>query len=150
MGIRHPSDATAKRLLAVAQLCHGHHMSADDNYEAIVSIRTKFQNKRPLKPGHATLNFFPKDTGRFTTMYPGRYAECDPPVASKLQEQRINQAMRKDLMPTRDSNKSLKRDRSSSSQEPGDPRMQLLQLVLGGNAPVLPRTRKHQKTAARM
>jgi hypothetical protein len=42
LGLRHPSDATLKILIAIALLCHGVELSPDDVYETLQDVKDKY------------------------------------------------------------------------------------------------------------
>ena len=52
-------------------------------------------------------------------LYPQQYLECDPPVAAKIEERTIQQHTRKDLMPTRNTNRHLNRNKRGAAGTSG-------------------------------
>jgi hypothetical protein len=112
LGLRHPTDATLKILIGIVLLCHEVELSPDDFYEMLQDVKDKFTEKRPLIPGKSLLATYDRDPQQFMRLHPRQYQECDPPIASRLEERSIQQRTRKDLMPTRSTNKHLKKNRS--------------------------------------
>jgi hypothetical protein len=113
LGLRHPNDATLKMLIAIVLLCHGTELSPDDFYEMLGDVKDKFAEKRPLFPGKPLLATYDRDPQQFMRLHPRQYLECDPPIASRLEERSIQQRTRKDLMPTRSTNKHLKKNKAA-------------------------------------
>ena len=140
LGCRHPNDDALKDLLAILAICHGKDsMDAVEAYENINQLRTKVTNKRLLRPAPSTLQEFPRDPSQFMRLYPRAYVECDPPVASRIDHQRIREKTRKDLMPTRNTNSAYKlaavnRGRacpSAIAPQPANVQAMALQYILG-------------------
>ena len=115
LGLRHPNDATLKVLMGIVMLCHGVELSPDDFYEKLQDVKDKFTEKRPLFPGRPLMAIYDRDPQQFIKLHPRHFAECDPPIASRLDERSIQQRTRKDLMPTRSTNKHLKKNRASNT-----------------------------------
>ena len=117
LGLRHPTDATLKILLAIVLLCPGVELSPDDFHETLQDVKDKYTAKRPLIPGKSLLAMYDRDPQQFIRLYPRRYQECDHPIASRLDERSIQQRTRKDLMPTRSTNKHLKKNRTGKGSD---------------------------------
>ena len=117
LGLRHPNDATLKILIAIVLLCHESALSPDDFYEVLQDVKDKYTEKRPLIPGKPLLATYDRDPQQFIRLHPRRYLECDPPIASRLDERSIQQRTRKDLMPTRSTNKHLKRNKAGKGSD---------------------------------
>ena len=112
LGLRHPNDATLKILIAIVMLCHESALGPDDFYEVLQDVKDNYTEKRPLIPGKPLLATYDRDPQQFIRLHPRRYLECDPPIASRLDERSIQQRTRKDLMPTRSTNKHLERNKA--------------------------------------
>ena len=147
VGLRFPNDATMRTILGITQLCAGRELTPDDAYEDVKSLREKFKNKRPLFPGKPSMCDYTRDVSQFIRLYPHQYQECSPPIASKLDERRIQNCTRKDKMPARATNKMLKQPHrsqgSQGSQQPnqsgGDIASMCMQYILqGGALPAIP------------
>lgn len=119
VGLRHPDDATCKIIAAILSICHSRKLSPDDAYELICAIRDKFAAKRALIAGKPLMAEYDRDPSRFLQLYPQKYLECDPPVAAKIEERTIQQHTRKDLMPTRNTNRHLDRNKRGAAGASG-------------------------------
>jgi hypothetical protein len=126
---RNPSDASLKVGLAICAHLHKKEMTADDAYTHINKMKTKLHHKRDLRAGTQSLLEFPIDVSEFVQQYPSVYQASDPPIASRIDDSTIRELCRKDLMPTRNTNNSLKKGSrcgsppSSSSAESSALRM---------------------------
>ena len=146
LGLRHPNDATLKVLMGIVLLCHGVELSPDDFYEKLQCVKDKFTEKRPLFPGKPLMAIYDRDPQQFIKLHPRQFAECDPPIASRLDERSIQQRTRKDLMPTRSTNKHLKKNKTSNATTSTAPAADIgssvasrcLDFILGGGAASAP------------
>ena len=119
LGLRHPNNDTLKSMLAILWVCAERDLSPDDAYEELRNMQDKFVNKRELVPGKPLLKEYTRDVSQFIRLYPHQYLECDPPVASQIDERKIQQKTRKDVMPSRSSNKHIaKSARQSATCDP--------------------------------
>ena len=100
----HPDDETYKLLLAILAECHSKRLTPTDAYNEIKNLKEKMTNKRPLSNATPALAAYPKDVSEFMRRFNDVYPQCDPPVASKIEANKLQQAMRKDKMPTRNTN----------------------------------------------
>ena len=115
VGLRYPTDATLKTILSITAICHQWQMTPTEAYNKIRNLSDKFVNKRPLVAGKPLMITYESDPSPFMRLHPRRYMECDPPVASKVDEREIQKRTRKDVMPTRDTNKQLKTNNQKAS-----------------------------------
>ena len=114
LGLRHPDDSTLKILIAIALLCHGTDLTPDEFYDKFGDVKDMFTEKRPLIPGKSLMATYDRAPEQFMRLFPRQYLECDPPIASRLDERSIQQKTRKGLMPTRSTNKKLERNKGAS------------------------------------
>lgn len=128
--LRHPNEDTSKNAVAIVALCCGRELTPDEAYGSLNKFKAKIVAKRGLKPEASSLRLFPEDPTDFMVMYPQAYIECEPPVATRLDPNRIRQSTRKDLMPARSSNKNISRH---SPSPPSDRRSPGLSLGAGEN-----------------
>ena len=147
LGLRNPDDATVKNTLALVQAGHGRQMSPQEAYSQVNSIKDKFNNKREDMPGSQKMRTYPADVNDFMRLHPGSFLQCEPPVTSRLDDLRLRQLTRRDVMPTRSSNKYIRQPTartavaagSSGPSQGQDSNSQLaniaLQWILGGNRP---------------
>ena len=141
LGLRFPDNYTQKLCLSILLICSDKELSPDDTYEELVSFRELFVNKRPLVAGRPLLKDY-GDVSQFVKLFPHQYLECDPPIASRIDDRRLQQRMRKDVMPSRSTNKQLthnkKQKTSHGSFSPGVDSLaaSCLQYLLGNNANV--------------
>ena len=101
---RNGTDATFKVALAIVQLMHEKEMTPSEAYVEVGKLKTKMYHKRHLLPGEQSMQVFPSEVDDFLKIWPRTYQECDPPITSKIDDLRIMEATRKDVMPTRKSN----------------------------------------------
>jgi hypothetical protein len=111
---RNGTDSTFKVALAIVQNLHEKEMTPSEAYIEINRLKTKMHQKRLLNPGEQSMLIFPKDVNDFLKIWPRTYQDCDPPIASKIDDLRIMEATRKDVMPTRKSNASVSSAASGS------------------------------------
>ena len=145
VGLRNPNDGTVKCILAVLQLCHPSRVfSPTDSYLEINRIKSIIQNKRAIIPGKQLMSVYPQDVEEFRKLHTSAFLQCEPPVASQVQEIAIRQKTRKDSMPTRRTNKFVESKTSqpaaSSSSNPFQDAMQqmALQFIMqGGRMPIM-------------
>ena len=105
VGLKHPNDYTYKLALAIinANLTDNQRSPTAD-YDFICKFRREFHVKRDASPHvQPTYKDFPKDVSKFNSAYPDRALQ--DVVVSRVCDRRLNELMRKDNMPTRDSNK---------------------------------------------
>ena len=144
IGIINPNDDTIKNMVAILDICHQRESTPDDGYASVTKLKDKFVNKRSILRGNQTMLVFPSDVADFVRLFPNRYLQCDPPIASRIDSMKIRQATRKDRMPTRSTNKNLKSNESKSQQPVTDASsgfaMQCMQFIMnrggGGGFPV--------------
>ena len=145
LGLRNPNDETVKLMIAILSSCSEKKLTPQEAYHEVHGFKTKLAAKRSLYPGAQSMMVFPQDPRDFMKQFPHVYRPNDPPVASKLSEASLRNMTRKDLMPTRSSNKfvgakdkqqSMHIDGSGSSGSSAD---KLLDYLLGqrGSAPEL-------------
>ena len=139
VGLRFPTDDTLKIVRAIATIASDHVLSPDGAYHALCSARVKFVNKRPIMPGKPLLTEYMRDVSQFMKLFPHQYRQCDPPIASKLDDRNILQRTRKDLMPCRNTNKQLKKAVAGCPAPDLQSHTMLtcLQFMMGGNIPML-------------
>lgn len=136
MGLRHPNNDTLKSMLAILWICADRDLSPDDAYDELRNMQDKFVNKRELVPGKPLLKEYTRDVSQFIRLYPHQYLECDPPVASQIDERKIQQKTRKDVMPSRSSNKHIaKHARQQATSDPAaNLQRTFMNLILGNNS----------------
>ena len=138
LGLRHPNNDTLKSMLAILWICAEKDFAPDDAYDELRNMQDKFVHKRELAPGKPLLKEYTRDVSQFIRLYPHQYLECDPPVASQLDERKIQQKTRKDVMPSRSSNKHIaKHARQSATSDPaGGLQRSFMNFILGnGSSP---------------
>ena len=138
--LRNPTDATLKVCLSICKLLHQRTLPPNEAYNEIQKLKTKLFNKRLLHPGDQSLLEFQSDPAAFITLYPSAYPECDPPVASKLDEMNIREGVRKDVMPTRSNNRVLGKSTPVGSPPRGDAESAMVQMAMQymmGRAPLV-------------
>ena len=135
LGLRHPNNDTVKLMLAILWLCHESVLTPDDAYLELKNLGDKFVNKRALVSGRALMRDYTRDVSQFIRLYPHQYLECDPPIASQLDDRKLQQKMRKDVMPSRSTNKLLKHTHQQAAAPSNDLHGALFQFLLGGRAP---------------
>ena len=157
LGLRFPDVDTLKSLLAIVSHCSGKEFSPDENYDYFQTLKNKFVNKRPLTPGVPLMLSYNRDVSQFIRLFPHQYLECDPPVASKVDDRKLQQRTRKDVMPCRSTNKHLaknKQNKYSSASHAHDSgsdsvAMKCLDYILGNNnKPPAPQGRAGRKQTA--
>ena len=134
IGLRHPNNDTVKLMLAILWLCHESVLTPDDAYRELKNLGDKFVNKRALVSGRALMRDYTRDVSQFIRLYPHQYLECDPPIASQLDDRKLQQKMRKDVMPSRSTNKLLKQTHQQAASSSNDLHGALFQFLLGGRA----------------
>lgn len=136
LGLRHPNNDTLKNMLAIIWICAERDLAPDDAYEELRNMQDKFVHKRELVPGKPLLKEYTRDVSQFIRLYPHQYLECDPPVASQIDERKIQQKTRKDVMPSRSSNKHIaKHARLSATSDPaGGLQRSFMNFILGNNS----------------
>ena len=107
IGCRNASDDTIKLAIAIVNTGCERTMTPNEAYMHLNIFKTKMEEKRKLKPGARTAQQFPSDPSDFQRLYPSIYLECEPPVGSRIDEMKLRQMTRKDMMPSRSSNKML-------------------------------------------
>ena len=135
IGLRHPNNDTVKLMLAILWLCHESVLTPDDAYLELKNLGDKFVNKRALVSGRVLMRDYTRDVSQFIRLYPHQYLECDPPIASQLDDRKLQQKMRKDVMPSRSTNKLLKHTHQQAAAPSNDLHGALFQFLLGGRAP---------------
>ena len=108
LGLRNATDETVKIIISILQLSSERIMSPDDADAEVHSFKRKLEAKRQLVPGVQTMMVFPSDPSEFMVINPGIHHVNDPPVLPRLDVARIRQATRRDVMPTRATNRSLR------------------------------------------
>ena len=110
LGLRNPNDGTVKNILGILEICCKKELSPEENLMEVRRIRAKFAGQRELFPGEQSMGKFPHNVNDFLKRFPyGKsFSQCDPPVASKVSDRQLRQIIRKDKMPTRDTNKAIK------------------------------------------
>ena len=134
LGLRHPNNDTIKLMLAILWLCHESVLTPDDAYLELKNLGDKFVNKRALVSGRVLMRDYTRDVSQFIRLYPHQYLECDPPIASQLDDRKLQQKMRKDVMPSRSTNKLLKQTHQQAASSSNDLHGALFQFLLGGRA----------------
>ena len=132
LGLRHPNNDTIKLMLAILWLCHESVLTPDDAYLELKNLGDKFVNKRALVSGRVLMRDYTRDVSQFIRLYPHQYLECDPPIASQLDDRKLQQKMRKDVMPSRSTNKLLKQTHQQAASSSNDLHGALFQFLLGG------------------
>ena len=132
LGLRHPNNDTLKLMLAILWLCHESVLTPDDAYSELKSLGDKFVNERVIVSGRALMRDYTRDVSQFLRLYPHQYLECDPPIASQLDDRKLQQKMRKDVMPSRSTNKLLKQNHQRDAAPSNDLHSALFQFLLGG------------------
>ena len=133
IGLPNPNDDTVKRIVSINVLCHGATMTPEVAYQHVHLLKTKLVNKRHLKPCRQTMKDFPKDPAEFMRLHPRVYLDSEPPIASRLDSEAIRQLMRRDVMPTRKTNKRIRGKGGDPSSE-GGIATDVLRYILGGAA----------------
>ena len=136
LGLRHPNNETLKSMLAILWVCAERDLSPDDAYEELRNMQDKFVNKRELVPGKPLLKEYTRDVSQFIRLYPHQYLECDPPVASQIDERKIQQKTRKDVMPSRSSNKHVSKSarRSATCDPAAGLQRSFMNFILGNSS----------------
>ena len=101
LGLRHATDDTIRVLLAILMIGHGRELTPDEAYAEVHDLKGKLAGKRNLNNDKPTMFVFPQDPSVFMQMHPGVYRENDPPVASRIDDIKIRNMIRPDLIPTR-------------------------------------------------
>ena len=117
IGCRSPKDETLKVMLAILQACHKKLLTPDDAYNEIRKLSTKMAAKRALQLGDKTCDDFPKNVSDFMRCFPNVYSPMEPPVASRIEESRVRDMTRKDLMPCRDTNLRVSGKRHATGRD---------------------------------
>ena len=113
--LRNPDDKTIKAFIATIALCSGRELAPGDFYKAVHGFKDKIRGMRTLYPGSQALLKYPKDVSEYIRQFPGTYTEGSPPVASKLDDDRIREATRPDLAPTRNTHKRIRGKQSTDA-----------------------------------
>ena len=135
IGVPNPNDDTVKRAVSINALCHGATMTPEVAYEHVHLLRTKLVNKRQLKPCGQSMKEFPQDPVEFMRLHPRVYLDSERPIASRLDSEAIRQLMRKDVMPTRNTNKLIRSQAAASSSQSALA-TDVLRYILGGSASI--------------
>ena len=133
LGLRYPNNDTCKLMLSIMWNAAEATMSPDTAYQELQSVHDMFVQKRLIINGRPLMAEYTRDASQFTKPYPHQFLECDPPIASQIDDRRLLQKMRKDVMPSRNTNKYLKDKTSNQTQAAGPSNLQsmFLQLMLG-------------------
>lgn len=107
LGLRHPSDSTVKDAIAILAHCHPRTLQPNEAYNCIHAFKTKVAAKRLIIAGAPTEKEFPMDVNDFTRLHPKAYLENEPPVKGRVDPVKIKMMTRKDLMPTRSTNRMI-------------------------------------------
>jgi hypothetical protein len=130
-----PDDATYKNLLAILQDCSSKKFSdPTEAYSEIKSLKTKMVNKRPFSNAVQALPVYPADASEFMRQFGNIYSQCDPPVASKIADEKLRQLTRKDRMPTRSTNGAIDDDGrrpSKPNKSQADPNADFFRMMCG-------------------
>ena len=118
LGIRHPDEATKKRVVVCVLMASKLDPEPNEAYEYVREFSTIFEQKRASISSAQTLANFPKDPSEFMTLFPSAYGEDDPPVNCRLDEQTILERCRPDITPLRSSNIRVKRSSTDLSIVP--------------------------------
>ena len=153
IGCANPDDKTYKVLLSILMNLNDREFTPQECYDQIWKLKEKLVNKRADSKTAQTLKTFPADVSEFIKLFPRVYQECDPPVASQLDEKRIRKLCRKDLMPTRNSNNNAKkspnpRGSSSSGNTDSSNNVDLLKVCMSymmGGHPSCPQLGGHHR-----
>ena len=103
-----PNGHTVNKAVGINALCHGATMTPEVAYQHVHLLKTKLVNKRHLKPCVQTMKDFPQNPAEFMRLHPRVYLDSEPPIASRLDSEAIRQLMRRDVMPTRNTNKRMR------------------------------------------
>ena len=114
IGCRNASDDTVKLAIAIINVGSERSMTPAEAYMHLNGMKTKLEEKRKLKPGSRTAHIFPADPADFLRLYPSVYLECEPPVATRIDDMKLRQMTRKDMMPSRSNNKMLNNQSNST------------------------------------
>ena len=133
IGLRNPDDNTAKIGIAILSVTHGRPMEPQESYDELHKFKNKLKEKRnpSLNTGKQTMTDFPQDVSSFTRIH-NVYQQCDPPIPSRIDTNRIRQMTRKDVLPSRNTNKSLGKtspQQSSPSSSSGGGNAMVAQLM---------------------
>lgn len=133
IGLRYPNNDTLKLMLSIMWNAAEATLSPDDAYQELQSLHEIFVNKRPIITGRALMQEYDRDVSQFTRLYPHQFLQCDPPVASQIEDRKLLQKMRRDLMPSRNTNKQLKEKTAPQPRQAGasDLQSMMMQFVLG-------------------
>ena len=149
IGLRYPNNDTLKLMLSIMWNAAEATLSPDDAYQELHSLHEIFVNKRPIITGRVLMQEYDRDVSQFTRLYPHQFLQCDPPVASQIDDRKLQQKMRRDIMPSRNTNTQLKEKSAPQPRQAGAPDMQsmLLQFVLG-QMQGLPHMGSHARSSA--
>ena len=109
LGLRHPSAQTKVRIVASLYEAKGLDQDPTEAYKAVRHLGDAFKIKRDTNPnGELTLKVFPENVSEFIRMYPTKYPDSDPPVASMIDIDNMLERSHKANTPARDTNKRVK------------------------------------------
>jgi hypothetical protein len=149
LGLRRPNDATVKNIVATLEQCHQREMTPNEAYTEVHAFKTKVSMKREMMPGPIPIMQYPNEVADFLKLFPKSYEADKPPVPSRIDIDVIRQRMRKDVMPTRNSNAKIRLNSKTLSDDPssrrgaaasssGEINMALLEFVLHGGRSTAP------------
>ena len=118
LGLRFPNNDNLKPMLVILWLCAEREFTPDEAYEELRSLGDKFVNKRSIMSGRAMMRDCTRDASSFFALYPHQYLACDPPVATQLDDRKLQQKMRKDAMPSRNTNETLRQKQGQQAASP--------------------------------
>lgn len=120
LGIRHPDAVTSKTAVGIVASARRMHISPDEAYAKNCKFKSKVEAKRDLFPGAITFIAFDRDPSVYMRAYPRAYAECDPPVSSRVNEDSLRELVRKENMPCRGNNQALRINSKTKPRQSAD------------------------------
>ena len=94
-------------------------MTPEAAYQHVCLLKIKLVNKRHLRPCFQSMRDFPQSPAEFMRLHPRVYLDSEPPIASRVDSEAIRQLMRKDVMPTRNTNRRIRGKGTAPSSEGG-------------------------------
>ena len=150
LGLRNPNVETVKIILGILAEAHNRKFEPNEAYRELHAMTDTWVNKRELMPGKQKMRSYPSDASDFQKLHPESYLQCEPPIPSRIDPNKLRQVTRKDRMPARSSNKYVDKSSpaSSSNSGQGDLTQQMAMMALQwvmngrGNSPPLPSPEK--------
>ena len=117
LGLRSPNDEAVKNILATILIAQGKELDPDSAYDEFHGFRGKVANKRDLLPAPKHYMEYPLDPQEFCRAHPQAYPAEGPPIESLIAFAQIRDRMRRDVMPTRSTNRRLTSKRGTTPQK---------------------------------